>query len=288
LTTGPGARYPWPVAPFDRQHPVRGFFGDPRIGPDGGSSFHTGIDISAPDGTAVHAVTPGRVSIGGPQIVVVVTPTRNFGYWHIVPAVANGVHLPLHGLLGHIASGWGHVHLAEHTTTPAPQGSYWNPLRPGAITPFADFGAPIVSRIVSPGNVLFGVVGLEAETLDHPPIAPPPPWHDTPVTPALVRWRFLHGAQPVIPWTVAADFRVSFQPHVVGGSDARFGSIFAPGTRQNHANQPGLFRYWLRRQLDTRRYPDGAYQIEVEATDVRGNSGHRRVAVTIDNAHPPV
>jgi hypothetical protein len=273
--------YPWPVKPFDKQHSVRGFFGDPRIGANGGSSFHTGVDISAPDGTPVYAVAPGRVSLGGAQIVVVVTPTRNFGYWHIVPAVANGVHVPLHGLIGHIAAGWGHVHLSEHTTTPAPQGSYWNPLRRGALTPFADFGPPVVSRIVSPGSVLFGLIELAVEALDHPPIAPPPPWQKTPVTPALVRWRLLHGTRSIIPWRVAADFRVSFHPDVVNGSDVRFRNIYAPGTRQNHPNQPGLFRYWLSRRLDTRRYPDGPYQIEVEATDVRGNAGRRRLAVTI-------
>lgn len=280
--------YPWPVLPFDRQHPVRGFFADPRIGADGGASFHTGIDISALDGTAVYAVAPGRVSIGGPQIVVVVTPTRNFGYWHIVPAVANRTRVPLHGLLGHIAAGWGHVHLAERTATPDPQGSYWNPLRPSAITPFADYGAPTVSQIVSPGSVLFGLVELVAEAFDQPPIAPPPPWHTTPVTPALVRWRLIRGTRAIIPWRVAADFRISFQPHVINDSDTRFNSIYAPGTRQNHPNEPGLFRYWLARRFDTRRYPDGNYQIEVEATDVRGNGGRRQLPVTIDNTHLPV
>jgi hypothetical protein len=272
--------YSWPIAPFDRQHPVRGFFGDPRIGDGGGRSFHTGIDISAADGTPVHAVAPGRVSIGGPQIVVVATPTRTFGYWHIVPAVATGAEVPLHGLLGHVAAGWGHVHLTEHTRTPGPQGSYWNPLRPGALAPFADFGAPVVARIVTAAT-LFGLVELSADALDHPPIAPPAPWHKTPVTPALVRWRLLHGTRAVVPWRTAADFRVSFRPDVVNDSDVRFGKVYAPATRQNHPDQPGLFRYRLSRRLDTRRFPDGRYQIEVEATDVRGNTGRRRRSVTI-------
>src|SRR5204863_2367 len=32
LVCAPGAwaKYPWPFKPFDRQHPIRGFFGDPR------------------------------------------------------------------------------------------------------------------------------------------------------------------------------------------------------------------------------------------------------------------
>ena len=43
--------YGWPVKPFDVQHPVRGFFCDPRIGAKGSKAFHFGIDVSAPDGT---------------------------------------------------------------------------------------------------------------------------------------------------------------------------------------------------------------------------------------------
>jgi hypothetical protein len=171
--------------------------------------------------------------------------------------------------------------------TPPPHGTYWNPLRHGALTPFADFGKPAVSRIVTPG-ALFGLVALAAEALDHPPIAPPAPWHKTPVTPALLRWRLLHGGHAVVPWRTVADFRVSFRPHVVNAADTRFGTVYAPGTRQNHPNAPGLFRYRLSRRLDTRRFADGPYQIEVEATDVRGNTGRRRRAVTIENRHPPV
>src|SRR5512133_1767736 len=40
------AAYGWPVKPFDRQHPVRANLDDPRIGHEGGTSFHFGIDIS--------------------------------------------------------------------------------------------------------------------------------------------------------------------------------------------------------------------------------------------------
>jgi len=54
--------YPWPLKPFDRSHPVRGYFNDPRIS---GTSraFHFGIDISAPNGTPVYAVRRGVVHL---------------------------------------------------------------------------------------------------------------------------------------------------------------------------------------------------------------------------------
>src|SRR5438094_389867 len=161
------AGYPWPVQPFERQHPVRAFFRDPRIGDAGGSSFHTGVDVSAPDGTAVYAVAPGRVSIEGAQNVAVAAGDRDFGYWHVIPAVADGQQLP---------------------------------------------------------------------------------------------------------------------PHVVGNSDVHFGDIYAPGTRQNHPNAPGLFRFWLARRFDTRPHPDGDYRLDVEAADVHGNASRDHLVVTFINA----
>src|SRR6516164_4051664 len=72
-TASAGRSYGWPVAPFDRQHPIRGGFGDPRtiyleppthaslMHPVGSFSFHQGVDISAPDGPAVYPVADGTV-----------------------------------------------------------------------------------------------------------------------------------------------------------------------------------------------------------------------------------
>jgi len=59
--------YGWPVEPFDRQHPVRGYFSDPRDG-EKRSTFHFGIDVAVPDGTPVFSVEAGtalRVHAGG-------------------------------------------------------------------------------------------------------------------------------------------------------------------------------------------------------------------------------
>jgi hypothetical protein len=39
--------YPWPVKPFDKQHPIRGFFGDPR------TVFQNGVLAGGFDGPGV-------------------------------------------------------------------------------------------------------------------------------------------------------------------------------------------------------------------------------------------
>ena len=293
------ATYPWPIKPFDRQHPVRGFLCDPRIS-GGGRSFHTGIDVAAPAGTPVYAVAPGKVSYGSPRdvaanggVVVVEADGRNFGYWHIKPAVQPGVHVPLHGLLGHVAvqpEDWGHVHFAESTHT-ANGITYWNPLRAGALTPFADYGPPVIDAILTtqPPNQIRGLVDLSVRTHDKTPIAitqrDPPGWRDMPVTPALVRWRLTHGATTVVAWQVAVDHKHSFRPNVQGDppTDVNFATIYAPDTTQNNPNSPGHFHFWLKRHFDSTRYRNGAYTLDVEASDVRGNRRSHSLTLTFAN-----
>jgi hypothetical protein len=279
---------------------VRGFFCDPRIA-GGSRTFHFGVDVAAPAGTPVYAVAPGKVSFGAPAdvaqnggIVVVEADRRNFGYWHVAPAVSPGVHVPLHGLLGHVAStpeDWGHVHFAEST-----HGSngitYWNPLRPGALSPFFDFGPPVVEAIVTslPPDRLRGRVDLSVKAHDNTPIEvtqpSPPGWHGLPVTPARVRWQLTHDGQAVVPWRVAVDHRGSRHPDVRGNPpcDVNFAAVYAPDTTQNHPSAPGVYRFWLERGFDTTRFPDGVYTLEVEASDVRGNPRTAGLAVTFANA----
>jgi hypothetical protein len=291
--------YPWPVKPFDHQHPVRGFLYDPRI-QAGGRTFHFGVDIAAPGGTPVYAVAPGKVSYGSPAdvaanggIVVVEAAGRNFGYWHVAPAVQPGAHVQLNGLLGHIAvtpEDWGHVHFAE-STHGANGLTYWNPLRPGALTPFFDYGPPVIDAITTslPPTSLHGLVDLSVRAHDNTPIAitqpNPPGWHGMPVTPALIRWRLTRAGQPIVPWQVATDHTTSFHPNVQGdpATDVNFASVYAPDTTQNNPNQPGVFHFWLKRGFDTSRFPNGAYQLEVEASDVRGNSSTSSLALELAN-----
>jgi murein DD-endopeptidase MepM/ murein hydrolase activator NlpD len=148
--------YGWPVKPFDKEHPVRGFFGDPRtifMAPPtmrglmhgGGSfSFHQGIDVSAPDGTAVYPVVSGTVSAMTPAWVRVDSGGgRMFEYWHIAPSVHIGQSVQMDStVLGHILRGAEHVHLTEYQG-----GRVVNPLQAGHIGPYTDTTRPRVESI---------------------------------------------------------------------------------------------------------------------------------------------
>jgi hypothetical protein len=293
--------YPWPTKPFDRQQPVRGLFCDPRIS-GGGKTFHFGVDIAAPAGTPVYAVAAGKVSYGPPStaeanggIVVVEAAGRNFGYWHVAPSVRAGSHVSLHGLLGHVAAqpeDWGHVHFAE-STHDRNGITYWNPLRSGAMSPFHDYGPPVIEAITAslPPNNLHGHVDFSVRAHDNTPIPvtqpDPPGWHGLPVTPARIRWRLKHSSRVVVPWQVAVDHRRSFRPQVEGTppTDLRFGTVYAPDTRQNSPSTPGRYRFWLARRFNTHNHPNGTYQIEVEASDVRDNLRTATLNVTFNNTN---
>jgi hypothetical protein len=258
------------------------------------------MDIAAPAGTRVYAVAAGKVSFGAPTevsqnggIVVVEADGRNFGYWHVAPTVAPGIHVPQHGLLGHIAAqpeDWGHLHFAE--STHGPNGiTYWNPIRAGALTPFKDYGPPVIDAIISslPPTHLHGFVDLSVKAHDNTPIPvtqlQPPGWQGLPVTPARIRWRLTRGAQTAVPWSTALDHARSIHPQVEGNppTDANFAAVYAPDTTQNTPNDPGIYHFWLKRQLDTRHLPNGGYALEVEATDVRGNTRRATLALIIKN-----
>ncbi len=81
--------YAWPVKPFHGQHAVRANLDDPRIGHDGGESFHFGIDIAVPDGTPVYAVTGGEAYVRPGNVAVVDRAGHSFAFWHVRAAVRN-------------------------------------------------------------------------------------------------------------------------------------------------------------------------------------------------------
>jgi len=283
--TAPAARhnvagtyaYGWPVKPFDRQHPVRGYFGDPRVSidPDGSvvRQFHFGVDVAAPTGTPVYATTSGRVSIrdGHNDVVQIDAGDIQFQYWHIIPTVRTGDSaVAYRTVIGHVEFPWAHVHFSELRN-----GVFLNPLRRGAMGPYADPTPPLTSAVeiertgdsahVAPASVA-GTVDLVAEVADETPLPIAAPWHDMPVMPALVRWRLVGPAGPVDDWQTAADFRETIPPA------SAYASVYAKWTRQNHPAHPGRYRVYLAHGWSCGAVKPGWYRIEVATSDTRDNT----------------
>lgn len=274
--------YPWPLKAFDRPHAIRGFFNDPRrdfVGEELQSNFHFGLDIAARDRTPVYAVAPGVVS----RHTTYVTVSENghdFGYWHIDPVVDQGQEIQQGTLVGTVEPGWGHVHFAESFN-----GVYLNPLRPGALEPYVDTTSPTIVSIgigyAGKGvdlTKVHGTVDLTCNAFDTPPIEPAPPWNETRVTPALIRWRILRGiAGGQAPWKTAVDFRTTLMPN------ALFNLVYAPGTRQNRAGRPGTYVFYLKQAFRTTKLRDGPYRLQVAVFDSRGNSARSTLGFTVAN-----
>lgn len=276
-STGP---YSWPVKPFDVAHPVRSYFNDPRI-IRSSRSFHFGIDVSVPDGTAVYSVADGTAHVRRNSLSVVMEgEQRAFSYWHVIPVVANHGVVRKHQLIGYVRQGAGHVHFAEMAGR-----RYLNPLRPGALTPFTDTSSPTVrSIIVVRGQrqmsrlAIRGSVDVVVDAYDVSSLTVPPPWTDMPVSPGLVRWRLLRETTVVQGWRIPIDLRIALVPR------SQFGKVFAPGTRQNRSYRAGRYRYFLARGWNTRLFPNGSYHLQVEAADVRGNTARASISIRIANA----
>jgi Peptidase family M23 len=272
-SAAPRPAYGWPVKPFHVQHPVRGYLGDPRLGghPKGSvKALHFGVDVSAPDGTAVYATADG-VAIGKREAVVSIQRADGvvFTYWHIEPAVCAGQHVTAYRtVIGHIKKGWGHVHFAEYRG-----GAYVNPLRPGAMGPYADHTRPAFGELsferdgreLGPKR-LHGLVDLVLTAYDMPAMSAPAPWYGLPVTPALLQWRVVGAdGRVAVGWRVAFDVRETL-PRVA------FSAIYTEDTTQNRRNQPGNYRFLLARRFAVRSLAPGSYKLQALATDTGGNS----------------
>jgi hypothetical protein len=280
--TGVAPSYGWPVKPFDRQHPVRGWFGDPRI-LGKSHSFHFGVDVSCPNGTPVYATVSGHAYVypKHPETVFVRADDgrRVFDYWHIRPRIRSGQRVRAYEtVVGTAAAPWEHVHFAEHTN-----GVYVNPLRPGAMGPYSDRTAPALRSftVESTGRILqnrvaYGRVDLVVEAYDETPISIEGPWHGKPLTPALLQWR-MAGGGTLGGWHTSVDFRLTYP------SNERWNETYAGSTRQNKKIWDARYRFYLVHDLNTRSLRDGRYEVEVKATDIRGNCATRKFMLTVAN-----
>jgi hypothetical protein len=297
--------YGWPVKPFDRPHPIRGSFGDPRtnfhappttkglLAGAGTFGFHQGVDIAAPNGSRVYPVVSGVVErVKHEWIRVVAGDGRKFEYWHIRPVVSEGQTVQARRtLLGRIRRPSAHVHLTEYR-----DGQVVNPLAPGHLGPYRDVTRPIVSSIrlrrteagpeLMPPLVRGRVVFL-AEAYDTPSLHVSGAWRDLPVAPALVSWRIRPwGRKAVVREGVAFDVRSSVP------DNRDFWRSYARGTYQNMAVfgshysflQQGCYLFKLASTaFDTRELRDGVYDLVVTATDIQGNSSSLTRRFTIHN-----
>jgi hypothetical protein len=301
------AAYGWPVRPFDKAHPIRGNFGDPRTvfqlgfladpwnGP-GKFSFHNGVDISAPADTPVYPVASGIAHPSGNAQVDVVAPLpdgtrRVFQYDHIKLNVTDGQPVVARKtILGFVQASAGHVHLDEIDGF-----EVTNPLRKGHLTPFVDRTRPRVGSIqltwassgtqIGPISVC-GRISVSAEAFDLPPLRVPAPWTGLPLAPALVTWKVTRlDGRVLIGNRAAADFRTTVPPN------SQFWTTYARGTYQNaprfglqqFGSMPGRFVYTLTPYLDTHSLPNGVAVITVVATDTRGNTGALTQRISILN-----
>ena len=280
LVPAAASAYGWPIKPFYQQHLVRGYFNDPRLSGDE-EGFHFGVDISAPDGTPVYAIEPGRVRARGQTVTVF--PKRGghqLSYWHVVPTVVKGQRVRRHQLIGHVVVGAGHVHLAEYKN-----GTYINPLRLGGLAPYIDDTVPQIpsltflssGRPIPPEGVT-GTVDITAEALDTPPVPLPLPWNQVIYTPSLIRWRIVQGQNTVRQWETPVDFRTFLLPLNL------FNFVYAPGTFQNKAGRRGRYEFYLAHGLDTRVLANGSYVLQVDALDEQENLGQASFAFTVTNA----
>ena len=110
-----------------------------------------------------------------------------------------------------------------------------------------------------------------------PPLPVPAPWDGLPVTPARIRWRVRRGGASVRPWHTP----IALGSHLLPQN--AFRRIYAPGTRQNRAGKPGLYRFYLAHRWSTTLFADGNYRLEVEASDLFGNVGGLQLPFTIAN-----
>jgi hypothetical protein len=307
LLAGSAGAYPWPFKPFTAQHPIRGFFGDPRtvyldgvlaggFGGPGFFSFHQGIDISAPDGTPIYPVMSGTAHYLGAATLNVDAGTLDgnhvvFQYFHIVPIVGEGQQVTARKtILGYVQPPYGHVHLTEIDGTHSV-----NPLQRGHLAPYADHTTPTIREVAFANQTgtlqtplgLCGRVQLSVDAFDKPPVAVPGKFRGLPVAPALVRWNVsrLNGAS-VVAWRTAADFRTLLP------ANGRFTDTYAKGTYENaprfgnqqYTSMPGRYLFLLAGSFDTTSLANGVYRLSVRVADVRGNAASLTERFSVLNA----
>ena len=183
LIVAPAASaYGWPLKPFNRPHPIRGTFGDPRFHLSAEASlsaFHFGVDIAARDGTRVYAVEPGVVLRRYATSVTIESSSgRRFSYWRVRPVAVAAART-----FGSPAPRAHHSKVGGASVSAQFFGYFRDPLRKGALTPFHRPHHPRWSRRfrssradgppIDPQHVS-GAIDVLADIYDPASVAPRP------------------------------------------------------------------------------------------------------------------
>ena len=305
--SGAASAYPWPFKPFDKQHPIRGFFGDPRTVYENGIlagafvgpafiSFHQGVDISAPNGTPIYAVEDGRVHyLGAATLNLVTDHDVTFQYFHVVPVAGEGELVKARRtIIGYVQPPFAHVHLTEIDGIHAV-----NPLQRGHLGPYRDTTRPRVKAIVvrnQAGDVqtpvgLCGRVELDVDAFDTQPMPVPGTYRNLPVAPALVQWSLTKiGGKTVVPLKTVFDVRSTVP------GNGQFFKVYGKGTYENsprfgnqqYSGMPGRYLFLLSANFDTTNIANGNYVLLVRAADVRGNDAVGTERISVLNARSGV
>jgi hypothetical protein len=201
-------------------------------------------------------------------VVISRSDGSEFEYWHVIPVVSSGQRATAYRtIIGHIEKPWAHVHFSERRG-----GVYVNPLRPGAMGPYADRTCPAATKLnferdgkPLDGRALRGSFDIILEAEDAPAFSAPRPWLQLPVTPALIRWCIVDRSNGrLTPWQAAFDVRERLPR-------ADYRAVYAEGTAQNHPDRPGRYRFQLAHALSAGSLGPGAYALRVVLVDSRGN-----------------
>ncbi len=302
----PGLNIGWPIKAFSSPHPVRATFGEPRglvgvagaAGLSGGalSQFlatlnplavvgrriiHHGIDIAAPDGTKVFAVTDGVAQVGGGTGYGRWVQVGPFRYIHLKNTVGAGTRVKAFTtVLGTIFPGQGHVHLTRFY-----RGMPVNPLHFGWPHGYEDHAAPFIQNLIAmkPNgqrislDELSGPVALVVRAED------------------VQSQGGLHNGLYKLGYTILdGDGRPAIGPFAVLQMDVippiALGNLMYTTQSTRHTLTPEIFyRLTLKSPsgdglLRTGRMRPGAYTVQVRASDVRGNRTTRNFPIQV---HPP-
>jgi hypothetical protein len=285
--------YPWPISPFNTQHPITATLGEYRP-PYGslGKHFHWGVDIGESAGVSVFSVKSGVIEGKGNEYVII----DNYRYVHITPKVNIGdsviAFVDTIGIIKDIGtpgSAGDHLHFAEGMGGIS---NRVNPLRTGGLTPYADNAMPAVyggnnyrfyrhgenNIIASP---LYGKVDILTKAKDA---------QSNNGSPIVGVYRIGYqvndeAGKTILPYTENIKFdNVNGILDSVYGSESDISNYYYWVTNALSANN--CYRYWNTKLKSGQNwngvdaiinsdaeYPDGEYRVWVLAYDIKGNGG---------------